>query len=84
MDAETEEAAQWIREQTSRDGRLNDHALLLARMNQVAVQLDRIEHQNAEILAFRDLLLETAGPFLKGGKSSVWLAMLAKSRGRGT
>lgn len=53
-------------------------------LDSIMAQLDRIELQNAEILAFRDLLLETAGPFLKGGKSSVWLAMLAKSRGRGT
>lgn len=81
MDAETEAAAQQIRELTSRDGRLTDHAILLARINQVCVQLDRIELQNAEVLAFRDLILETAGPFLSGGKSKVWLALLAKSKG---
>lgn len=81
MDADTEAAAQEIREAMSRDARLTDHALLLARMNQLHVQLDRIELQNAEVLAFRDLILETAGPFLSGGKSKVWLALLAKSKG---
>lgn len=53
-------------------------------LDSIMAQLDRIELQNAEILAFRDLLMETAAPFLKGGKSSVWLAMLAKSKGRST
>lgn len=47
----------------------------------VQTQLDRIELKLDEVLAFRDLILETAGPFLKGGKSSVWLAMLAKTKG---
>lgn len=44
-------------------------------------QLDRIETKLDEVLAFRDLILETAGPFLTGGKSKVWLALLAKSKG---
>ena len=44
-------------------------------------QLDRIEAKLDAMLAFRDLLLETAGPFLTGGKSKVWLALLAKSKG---
>jgi len=50
-------------------------------LDSIMAQLDRIELQNAEILAFRDLILETAGPFLTGGKSKVWLALLAKSKG---
>lgn len=50
-------------------------------LDSVMAQLDRIELQNAEILAFRDFILETAGPFLTGGKSKVWLALLAKSKG---
>lgn len=53
----------------------------LNQLDAVRQQLDRIELQNAEILAFRDLVLETAGPFLTGGRSKVWLAMLAKTRG---
>lgn len=52
----------------------------LARQGQQA-QLDRIETKLDEVLAFRDLILETAGPFLSGGKSKVWLALLAKSKG---
>lgn len=44
-------------------------------------QLDRIETKLDEVLAFRDLILETAGPFLAGGKSKIWLALLAKSKG---
>ena len=62
------------------DERVEDARAVRARQ----AQLDRIETKLDEVLVFRDLLLETAGPFLKGGKSSVWLAMLAKSRGRGT
>ena len=46
-------------------------------------QLDRIETKLDEVLAFRDLIMETAAPFLTGGKSKVWLALLAKSRGGG-
>lgn len=45
-------------------------------------QLDRIETKLDEMLAFRDLILETVGPFLTGGKSKVWLALLAKTKGR--
>jgi len=52
----------------------------LARQGQQA-QLDRIETKLDEVLSFRDLILETAGPFLTGGKSKVWLALLAKSKG---
>lgn len=52
----------------------------LARQGQQA-QLDRIETKLDEVLAFRDLILETASPFLSGGKSKVWLALLAKSKG---
>lgn len=81
-DSNTEQAAQYIREATARDGRLTDHAILLSRLNQIAVQLDRVELQNTEILAFRDLILESVGPFLTGGKSKMWLALLAKSKGR--
>jgi hypothetical protein len=44
-------------------------------------QLTRIETKLDEMLLFRDLLLETASPFLTGGKSKVWLALLAKSKG---
>jgi hypothetical protein len=43
-------------------------------------QLDRIEGKLDEMLAFRDLILTTAGPLLSGGRSKVWLALLAKSR----
>lgn len=44
-------------------------------------QLDRIETKLDEMLAFRDLILETVGPFLTGGRSKVWLALLAKTKG---
>ena len=54
---------------------------VLNQLDELRTQLDRIECQNTEILAFRDLVLETAGPFLAGGKSKVWLALLAKSKG---
>ena len=51
------------------------------RERELGAQLDRIEIKLDEMLAFRDLILETAGPFLTGGKSKVWLALLAKSKG---
>ena len=76
-----EETAEWMRTQMERDPRLTEHALVLSAVNAMRVQLDRIETQNAEILAFRDLILETAGPFMTGGKSKVWLALLAKTKG---
>lgn len=47
----------------------------------VVAALRSIESKLDEVLVFRDLLLETAGPFLTGGKSKVWLALLAKSKG---
>lgn len=47
----------------------------------VVAALRSIETKLDEVLQFRDLLLETAGPFLTGGKSKVWLALLAKSKG---
>lgn len=76
-----EQTVEWMNEQLKRDVRLTEHALVLSAVNATRVQLDRIEQQNTEILAFRDLILETAGPFLTGGKSKVWLALLAKSKG---
>ena len=76
-----EQTAEWMLEQLKRDSRLTEHALVLSAVNAMRVQLERIELQNAEVLAFRDLILETAGPFLTGGKSKVWLALLAKSKG---
>lgn len=50
---------------------------------EIQAQMERIETKLDEMLAFRDLILETAGPFLTGGKSKVWLALLAKSKGGG-
>ena len=50
-------------------------------LSEVRAQLDRIELQNVQILQFCQTVLETAGPFLTGGKSKVWLALLAKSKG---
>lgn len=47
----------------------------------VVTALRSIETKLDEVLQFRDLLLETAGPFLTGGRSKVWLALLAKSKG---
>ncbi len=44
-------------------------------------QLDRIETKLDEVLTFRDLILTTAAPFLTGGKSKIWLALLAKGKG---
>lgn len=58
------------------DERAEDGARLRAR----EAQLDRIEFKLDELLQFRDLLLEAAGPFLTGGKSKVWLALLAKTK----
>lgn len=76
-----QETAEQMLEQLKRDPRLTEHALVLSAVNAMRIQLDRIELQNTEVLAFRDLILETAGPFLTGGKSKVWLALLAKSKG---
>ncbi len=45
-------------------------------------QLDRIEAKLDEVLAFRDLIMETVGPFLTGSKSKVWMALLAKKQAR--
>lgn len=44
-------------------------------------KLDRIEAKLDEVLTFRDLIMETAGPFLTGGKSKIWMALLAKRQG---
>lgn len=62
---------------------LSDAQKDLVRLNQQGLQarLDRIETKLDEVLAFRDLILETAGPFLSGGKGKVWMALLAKSKG---
>ena len=74
-------AVEQMLDQLKRDPRLTESALILAAVNAMNVRLDRIELQNAEILTFRDLIMETAAPFLTGGKSKVWLALLAKSKG---
>ncbi len=76
-----EQSEEWVLTQLKSDPRLTHTALVISAVNAMQVQLDRIEAKQDEFLAFRDLILTTTAPFLTGGKSKIWLALLAKGKG---